>query len=170
MTVSAISWTFDWFATKLGLMVHHHKLECPVKIDVTITVKVSNVNKHLARQYILNHSTFCNWTWYELDYHAEKLVCCLQRQGQSKGLCNRNMIVSALSSEMLAFLQLNLAWWWWPFPHLRGFGGNVWPFIPHLRFKKKSLYPHQYKFGGRGGVYWNNFVRLSMSVCLSVSL
>ena len=25
-------------------------------------------------------------------------------------------------------------WWWWLFPHVRGFWENVWQFIPHLHF------------------------------------
>ena len=31
MTLSTIFWTIDSLATKLGLMIYHHKPECPVK-------------------------------------------------------------------------------------------------------------------------------------------
>ena len=53
----------------LGLMVHHPKLECPVKnwialYKVKVTMKVWNVNEFMSGWYLWNQSTFCNQTWY----------------------------------------------------------------------------------------------------------
>ena len=61
--------TYYLFATKLGLMVHHHKLECLLKhlyavYKVKVTAKVWNISECLSWQYLLNHLTFCNQTWY----------------------------------------------------------------------------------------------------------
>ena len=47
---------------------------------------------------------------YEPECHAEKLVCCLQCQGHSKGLHSQNMTISILSSKLLVLLQPNLVW------------------------------------------------------------
>ena len=44
------------------------------------------------------------------EYHAEKLVHCVQCQGHSEGLYNQNMIISAVSSKLLVGLQPNLVW------------------------------------------------------------
>ena len=57
------------FATKVSLMVQHHKPECPVgKCDYCVQGqghnKVKNVSECLSRQYLLNHRTFCHQTWH----------------------------------------------------------------------------------------------------------
>ena len=46
--------------------------------------------------------------YHELVCPVEKLVCCLQDQGHSKGLYNQNMTVSIMSYELLTLLQPNL--------------------------------------------------------------
>ena len=49
MTFYYIIWTADPFATKLGLMVHHHTVDCLVKrldCSVVVLAKVT-VNVHL---------------------------------------------------------------------------------------------------------------------------
>ena len=63
--------TADPFATKRGLMAHHHKLDCLVKrldcsvvVKVKITEKVQNYSECSSGQYLLNCWTFCNQTWY----------------------------------------------------------------------------------------------------------
>ena len=50
-------------------MVHHHKLEYPVKnwiavLKVKVITKDQNVNERLSG-YLLNHQTFCYQTWYD---------------------------------------------------------------------------------------------------------
>ena len=78
-------------------MVHHHKVDCPVKrldcsvvVKVKVTEKVQNsVNVHLDNissaaepsvtklgMVMQHHGPKC---------HARKLVCCLQVQGHSEG-------------------------------------------------------------------------------------
>ena len=42
----------------------------------------------------------------------EKLVCCIQSQGHSKGLYNQSMTVSTILSELLTLLQPNLVLWY----------------------------------------------------------
>ena len=75
------------FATKLSLIVQHHKLECPVEkkwmtvFEAKVTAKVQNVSECLSG-YLLNHRTFCYQTWYGNaasgpECHAEKLVHCV---------------------------------------------------------------------------------------------
>ena len=63
-----VLWTVDPFATKLGLIVNHHKLESwknwITVFKVKVTVKIQNVNECVFGQYILNCWTFCNQTWY----------------------------------------------------------------------------------------------------------
>ena len=46
--------------------------------------------------------------YHELEFHAEKLVCCFQDQGHSMGLYYQNMTVSTISSELLTLFQLNM--------------------------------------------------------------
>ena len=45
---------------------------------------------------------------HKQEYQAEILVHCLQCQGDSEGLYNQNMIISAVSSKVLIYLQPNL--------------------------------------------------------------
>ena len=47
--------------------------------------------------------------YHEAVCHAEKLVHCLQCQGHSEGLYNRNMTIPTISSKLLVCLQPNLA-------------------------------------------------------------
>ena len=61
--------TAGWFATKLGLVVQHYKLECPFEkwdycVKVKVTAKVQNVSECLSRWYFLNYRTFCYQIWY----------------------------------------------------------------------------------------------------------
>ena len=63
--------TADPFATKLGLMLRHHKVECPVKrldcsvvVKVKVTGNVQNSSECPSGQYFLSFLTFCNQTWY----------------------------------------------------------------------------------------------------------
>ena len=64
-----IFWTVDSLATKLGLMIHHHKQECSMKkiwitaFSVKVTVKGQKINV-LSRWYFLKHQMFCFQTWY----------------------------------------------------------------------------------------------------------
>ena len=70
MTISVVSSKLlVLFATKLGLIVQHHKLECPVEkwiaaFKVKVTAKVQNVSECLSRWYFLSHRTFCYQIWY----------------------------------------------------------------------------------------------------------
>ena len=46
MTFKYVIWIVDPFATKLGLMVHHHKVDCLVKIlDSSVVVQVKVTGK-----------------------------------------------------------------------------------------------------------------------------
>ena len=63
-------WTASPFANRLGLMAHHHKLDCLVKrLDFSVVVKVNvkgkvqNSSESLSGRYLLNCWTFCNQTW-----------------------------------------------------------------------------------------------------------
>ena len=57
------------FAPKLGLVVLHHKLECPVEtnwiteFEVKVTVNIHNDSVCLSG-YLLNLKIFCYQTWY----------------------------------------------------------------------------------------------------------
>ena len=62
-------WTADPFASKLGLMAHHHRVDCLVKrLDcsavVKVTEKVQNSSECSSGRYLLSCWTFCNQTWY----------------------------------------------------------------------------------------------------------
>ena len=50
--------------------------------------------------------------YYKSEFHVEKLVCCIQSQGHSKGLYNQSMTVSTILSELLTLLQPNLVLWY----------------------------------------------------------
>ena len=71
MSFYCVSETAGPFATKLGLIVQHHKPECHVMwkngitvFKVTVTGKVQNVSECLSGRYLLNQGTFCCQTWY----------------------------------------------------------------------------------------------------------
>ena len=68
--------------------------------------------------------------------------CCLSGKHFLVNLCNYCMLswkgrcavdtLMALHNQLICRGQK--IWWWCLFPHLWGFGDNVQPFIPHLRF------------------------------------
>ena len=66
-----VIWTADPFATEMGLMVHHHKVDCLVKIldcsvvvKVKVTEKVKNSSECSSEWHLLSCWTFCNQTLY----------------------------------------------------------------------------------------------------------
>ena len=74
-------------------------------------MKVQIVSECLSGQYLLNH--FVRQTCMVMQHHkpkchAEKLVHCVQCQGDSEGLYNQSMTISVVSSELLVALQPNL--------------------------------------------------------------
>ena len=101
MTFWYIFWTADPFATKLGLMAHHHKVDCLVKrLDCCFWSRSRSqkrcripVNVHLddisssaqpsvtkLGMVIQHHEPKC---------YARKFVSCLQVQGHSEGSYNQ---------------------------------------------------------------------------------
>ena len=71
ITFCYILWTADPFATKLGLLAHHHKQDCLVKglnysvvVKMNITGKVQNSSECSSWWYLLNCLTFCNQTLF----------------------------------------------------------------------------------------------------------
>ena len=46
----------------------------------------------------------------KLECHAEKLVTCVQCQGHSEGLYNKDITISVVSSKLLVSLQPNFVW------------------------------------------------------------
>ena len=97
MTFYYVIWTADPFARKLGLMAHHHKvdclkerLDCSVVVKDQVTEEVQNSSECSSEWCLLCCWTFCNQTWYGnatswAKYHARRLVSCLQVQGHSEG-------------------------------------------------------------------------------------
>ena len=88
------------FATKLGLMAHHQKLDCLVKrsdCSVVVKVKVTEKFKIPVNVYLDNISSTAEPFVTKLgmvmhhhgsECHAMRLVCCLQVQGHSGGSYN----------------------------------------------------------------------------------
>ena len=66
-----IIWTADAFAIKLGLVAHHHKVDCLVKrldcsvaVKVKVTEKVKKSSECSSGRYLLSCWTFCYQIWY----------------------------------------------------------------------------------------------------------
>ena len=97
-----IFWTVDSLATRLGLMIHHHKPECPVKKKkMDCCFQGRNVNV-LSRWYLLTHQTFCFHTWYCDAY--------FQGQGYCKNSYDQYLTISTVSFEQRILLLPNLVW------------------------------------------------------------
>ena len=117
-----IFWTLDSLETKLGLMIHHHELECPVTkswitaFRVKVTVKGQNVNvcsddifstiKHFVSKLsiVIHH--------YESECLVKRLICYFQGQGHCKSSSSydQNMTISTVSFELLILSLPNLVW------------------------------------------------------------
>ena len=96
-----IFWAADPFATKLGLMAHHHKLDCLVKrLDCSVVVKVKvterfkiPVNVHLdgiswtAEPFVTELGMVMHLHGWQC--YARRLVSCHQVQGHSGGSHNQ---------------------------------------------------------------------------------
>ena len=105
---------FDSTASLAGVSILWRKYITAFKVRVT--VKVQNASECVSDDisWIKEHivTNFCMlMQHYELECHTEKkMVHCLQHQGHSVGLYNRNMTSSTVSSKMLVHLQANLVW------------------------------------------------------------
>ena len=114
-----IIWTADPFATKLGLMVHHHKVECLVKrldCSVVVQVKVTKkftvpVNGHLDNISSAAELSVTKLGMVRQHYGPEscKKIGLMSSSSWSRcGLIWSNMTVSTISAELLIFLQPDL--------------------------------------------------------------
>ena len=95
--------TADPFATKLGLMTHHHKVDCLVKrldccvvVKVRVTDNVQNSSEYSSERYLLSYWPSVTKLGMVMrhhgpKYHARRLVCCLQVQGHSYGSYTQNV-------------------------------------------------------------------------------
>ena len=118
MTFKYIIWTVDPFVTKLGLMVHHRKVDCPVKrldcsvvVQLKVTGKVQNSSECSSGLYVLSFWTVCNQTWYGDATSLAKVSCkkiglLSSSSGSLWGLrvIWSNVTVSTMSAELLIFL------------------------------------------------------------------
>ena len=113
----SLFWTVDSVATKLDLMIHHHKPECLIKkkwitvFKVKVTVKGQNVsvcpNDIFSRPNILSPNLVL-WCTIMSRVHAKRLVCYFRGQGHRKGSYDQNRTVAAISSELLIFFATKL--------------------------------------------------------------
>ena len=103
-------------------MAHHHKLDFLVKrldfsvvVKVKVTENVQNSSECSSGQYLLNCWTSCIQTCYGdssswPEYHARRLVCCLQGQSHSEGSHNKNMTLYYVFWTADPFAT-ELVWW-----------------------------------------------------------
>ena len=111
-----IFWTVDSLAAKLSLMIHHHKLECPVKKigwfhsgsrsqrrgKMLMFVQMVSSEPPNKLGVVMNH--------YESECHAKILICYFQDQGHYKSSYDQNMTIFTVYFELLILLLLNLVW------------------------------------------------------------
>ena len=114
--------TADPFATKLGLMVHHHKvdclgkrLDCWVVHKVEVTEKVQNSSDCSYGGHFLNCWTFWNQTWYgdatswaRVSFGKIGLLCSRSRSQQNFKM---SVFVQTISYKLLNLSPPNLVWW-----------------------------------------------------------
>ena len=112
--------TVDSLATKLGLMIHHHKLECPMKKNglvhsrskahqrVKISMFVQLISSKPLNIFFPNLVLWC--IIMSQSVISKRLVCYFQGQGHNKGSYDQNRTISAVSSELLIFSLPNLVW------------------------------------------------------------
>ena len=106
-----IFWTVDSLATKLGLLIHHHKRECLVKKHGLLHSRSRSQwrSKCFSWWYLLNCETFCYQTWYcdassWAGVSCRKIGVLFQGHGHSKGSYDQNMTAATISSELLILL------------------------------------------------------------------
>ena len=100
--------TADPFATKLSLMVHHHKPGCLViKVDCCVQGQGPNKGSKCLWMFVwISFEPLHIWLWNLLCWGIimwKKLVCCLQGQGHIEGSYNQNMFFyySVLATDFL---------------------------------------------------------------------
>ena len=113
-----IFWTADTFVTKLGLMAHHHTVDCLVRrfdccvvVKVNIREKVQNSSECSSGQYLFSCWTLCNQTWYGYATSGAKMSCkkigmLSSSSGSQWTLIWSNMAVSTISAELLILLPV----------------------------------------------------------------
>ena len=115
-----IFWSVDSLATKLGLIIHHHKPERPVEKKKDYWVQGQGHSegskfKCLSSWYVVNTKHFLfklNIVMhrYESECHAKRLICYFQGQGHCKSSSDQNMTIFTVSFEVLILLLPNLVW------------------------------------------------------------
>ena len=95
-----IFWTTEYFVTKPGTVMQHHKPEC-------------HAEKLVPCVQCQGHSDGDAASWARVLCGILFVCCCyLQGQGHSKGLYDQNMTLSIIFSELLIPWQPNLVWWY----------------------------------------------------------
>ena len=121
MTLQYFFWTADPLATKLGLMAHHHQLDCLVKrldcsvvIKVKVTEKVNNSSDCSSGLYLLDCWTFHNQTWYGNSSSWARVSCIeiLFAVFKFKVTVRAHIIRCDYLTELRIFLQPNLIGWY----------------------------------------------------------
>ena len=112
-----------WYG-KLGLMAHHHKVDCLVKrldcsvvVKVKVTEKVQNSSECSSERYLLSCWSLCNQTWSDdatswTKVSSKKIGLLSSSSGSQWGLIWSNMTVSTISAGLLIFLQPKLIGWY----------------------------------------------------------
>ena len=112
-----IIWTVDSLATKLGLMIHHQKPECPMtKIGYCIQGQGHSEGQNLMFVQMMSSkpsnilfSNLVFW-FFIMSQSAKRLICYFQGQVYCKSSYNQNMTISTVSFELLILLLPNLVW------------------------------------------------------------
>ena len=95
-----IFWTIDSLATKLGLMIHHHKPQCLVKKNRLLQ---SRSRSRQRVKLLMIVQTITSKPRIVMHHHEpecraqkKKKVCYCQGQGHSEGSCDQNKTLSTI--------------------------------------------------------------------------
>ena len=109
-----------WFlATKLGLMIHHQKPECPVKTIGLLhsgSRSQQRVKMLMCVQISSNHQTFCFQTWYcDASLWVGSVMqkggfAIFRGQGHFRSSYDQITTIFAVSFKLLIILLPNLVW------------------------------------------------------------
>ena len=111
-------WTVDTLATKLGLMKHYQKPECPMKKNGLLhsgSRSLKGKTLCLSSWYLLHHQTFCFQTCYcdsslWVRVSCKKIDLQFQGQGHCMSSSDKNMTIPTVSFELLILMLPNLVW------------------------------------------------------------
>ena len=111
-----IFWTIDSLATKLGLMIHHHKPQCLVKKNRLLQSRSRSRQRVKMLMFVqtITSKPRIVMHHHEPECHAKRLICYFQGQDDSEGpklywtiMCHMSSWSDLMATKLVYWVTIN---------------------------------------------------------------